>query len=155
MRSSHAAGCSAAPPQPSHAGRSTPLPPAGTRSSISRSSFRRRTPHPRLRVVGDADQRPGVVRPRLHGVDAVSDRRKAFVLPTALDGVRFVVDRAKETPEAELLVIGHTDPTEDEPNGAELSLDRVRSVVAFLTADAAAWLPFYGNERRLRVVRRS
>lgn len=90
---------------------------------------------------------PRVAHASLHG--KWFDRRKAFVLPTALDGVRFIVERSRENPDAELLVVGHCDPT-DEPGAGQLSLDRARALVAFLCEDAAAWLPFYDDARPAR-----
>lgn len=74
---------------------------------------------------------PRVLLASLHG--AWFDRHRAFVLPTALDGVRFAVRRAEENPGTDVLIVGHTDPVADAEDPPTLSLDRARSVVAFMT----------------------
>lgn len=72
------------------------------------------------------------------------DTSKSFLLPTALPAMRTVVEHYARMPEAEVLVVGHTDQAGDTSYNAVLSEERAGSMAAFLQDDVEGWLPFYG-----------
>jgi hypothetical protein len=71
---------------------------------------------------------------------------KAFLLPEALEGIRLLRHMYDKFPEAEVLVVGHTDTTGKARRNLSLSLERAEAVVAYLRDDADAWLRFYSKE---------
>lgn len=71
---------------------------------------------------------------------------KAFLLPEALEGIRLLRHMYDKFPEAEILVVGHTDTTGMARRNLSLSLERAKAVVAYLKDDVDAWLRFYGKE---------
>jgi outer membrane protein OmpA-like peptidoglycan-associated protein len=71
------------------------------------------------------------------------DTNKNFLLPIALRGLRQVVDVYEEHPNAELLIVGHTDRSGQPDYNDVLSLARARSMLAYLTEDVDAWLARY------------
>jgi outer membrane protein OmpA-like peptidoglycan-associated protein len=77
---------------------------------------------------------------------------KAFLLPTALPGIRKLRALYAENNPSKLLVVGHADTTAGPEVNDPLSLDRARATVAFLKDDVDAWLAFYdkpaGNSQR-------
>ena len=77
---------------------------------------------------------------------------KAFLLPTALPGIRKLRALYAENNPSKLLVVGHADTTAGPKLNDPLSLDRARATVAFLKDDVDAWLAFYdkpaGNPQR-------
>lgn len=71
------------------------------------------------------------------------DTNRCFLLPGSVTGLRKVVGTFEDQGSGELLVVGHTDTSgEPEPN-LELSLERAKSVVAYLTDDVDAWLSWF------------
>jgi outer membrane protein OmpA-like peptidoglycan-associated protein len=72
---------------------------------------------------------------------------KAFVLPGAIEGVRFIVKESQKHPENDLLVVGHTDPTGPADYNDKLSLERAESTIAYLTDNIDAWHAWYGSEK--------
>jgi outer membrane protein OmpA-like peptidoglycan-associated protein len=73
------------------------------------------------------------------------DTNKSFLLPSALVGMAKLVSLYAENPRGDLLVVGHTDTTGDPDYNATLSLERAKSVVAFLQDDSDAWLKSYDS----------
>jgi hypothetical protein len=71
---------------------------------------------------------------------------KAFLLPEALEGIRLLGHMYAKFPEAEVLVVGHTDTTGTAGRNLSLSLERAEAVVAYLRDDLDAWLRFYGKD---------
>lgn len=71
------------------------------------------------------------------------DTNKCFLLPSAMNGIRKLVQVYQAQPEGEILVVGHTDTTGDPSYNDPLSLERAEAVVAYLTDDADAWLKHY------------
>lgn len=71
------------------------------------------------------------------------DSDKCFLLPSALDGMRALVGLYKKHPRGELLVVGHTDTSGELEYNETLSLERAKSVVAFLGDMPDAWLEYY------------
>jgi outer membrane protein OmpA-like peptidoglycan-associated protein len=68
---------------------------------------------------------------------------KAFVLPTALHQIRGIRKTFFENTPCKLLVVGHADTAGDESLNDRLSLERAKSIIAFLKDDVDAWLGFY------------
>lgn len=94
---------------------------------------------PVIRLIGAV---PSAVLARLH---FFFNRNKAFVLPTAIG--RFAELRRLYLAHSpgKLLVVGHADTAGDAAFNDALSLDRAKSVIAFLKDDVDAWLAFYGD----------
>jgi outer membrane protein OmpA-like peptidoglycan-associated protein len=84
---------------------------------------------------------PGVTCVRLLGM--FFDTNKNFLLPIALRGLRRVVEIYEETPEAEVLIVGHTDTSGDAAFNDKLSLERAESMLAYLKDDVDTWLKRY------------
>jgi outer membrane protein OmpA-like peptidoglycan-associated protein len=70
---------------------------------------------------------------------------KAFLLPTALPGIRKLRALYLENNPSELLVVGHADTSGGAAFNDELSLERAKSTIAFLKDDVDVWLGFYGS----------
>jgi outer membrane protein OmpA-like peptidoglycan-associated protein len=91
-----------------------------------------------LRMVGAV---PESVMVRVRGL--VFEKNKSFVLPSAIDGLAAARELYDRFDPGELLIVGHADTT-GEPNVNDpLSLERAKSVQAFLEDDADAWLQSY------------
>ena len=58
---------------------------------------------------------------------------KSFLLPEAMEGIRLLAHMYAEHPEAEPLVVGHTDTTGTASRNRSLSLARARSILQFVT----------------------
>ncbi|MEM7157971.1 MAG: carboxypeptidase regulatory-like domain-containing protein [Myxococcota bacterium] len=86
---------------------------------------------------------PRVTRARLVG--GLFDTNKAFLLPDALRHVRSIRSLYDQHPDAELLLVGHTDTSGEIPYNETLSLERAESMKAYLTDDVDAWLDWYGS----------
>jgi outer membrane protein OmpA-like peptidoglycan-associated protein len=96
-------------------------------------------------------QRTIVVRPRVLRIRLIGmffDMNKAFLLPSAMRGIRRVREIYEQLPNARLLIVGHTD-TSVGAGGTEfndnLSIDRARAVEQFLKDDVAGWQSRYGE----------
>lgn len=73
------------------------------------------------------------------------DTNKNFLLPSAMRGIRKMVDIYCKYPSAELLVIGHTDTTGQDRYNEILSFERAEAVIAYLKDDVGAWLKRYSK----------
>jgi outer membrane protein OmpA-like peptidoglycan-associated protein len=93
---------------------------------------------PEVRMLG-AVPRSVLVRLRL-----LFNTNKAFLLPTALPGIKKMRTLYFRNSPAELLVVGHADTMSGNAYNDRLSLDRARAVIAYLRDDVDAWLDFYG-----------
>ena len=71
------------------------------------------------------------------------DTNKCFLLPSAMKGIRKLVDVYARHPKGELLIVGHTDTSGEPEYNDPLSLERAEAVKAFLTDDVDAWLEWY------------
>jgi outer membrane protein OmpA-like peptidoglycan-associated protein len=97
------------------------------------------------RLDGEAPRRVVIVRAayRARLIGFYFDTAKCFLLPAAMKGIRGVAKLYERHPEAEVLVVGHTDRAGAEAYNDKLSLERARSVVAFLTDDIEAWVAWF------------
>ncbi|HYP87376.1 MAG TPA: peptidoglycan-binding protein, partial [Polyangiaceae bacterium] len=86
---------------------------------------------------------PRVVAARVVGM--FFDTDKAFLLPSAIAGMRGMKQLNDENPDTTLLVVGHADTAGTSSHNDKLSLERAQSVAAFLTDDVDKWLPFYDS----------
>ena len=75
------------------------------------------------------------------------DVAKCLPLPGAIAGIRKLVEVYGDHPNAEVLVVGHTDTSGDDKYNRELSLERADAVGAYLRDDVEAWLPNYDASR--------
>ena len=87
-----------------------------------------------------------VVRVRLIGMHF--DSGKCFLLPSAMKGIKKVVELYREHPNANLLVVGHTDRQfhgtgDGDAYNLQLSLERADAIAAYLTDDVDAWYKWY------------
>lgn len=71
------------------------------------------------------------------------DTNKTFVLPSALPGMRQLRAIYDDNDPSTLLIVGHTDTVGDPKTNDPLSLDRARSVAAFLRDEPQSWLDQY------------
>ncbi len=94
---------------------------------------------PETRMLGVA---PFSVLARLH---LFFNTNKAFLLPTALTGLRGLRSIQLENRDSKLLVVGHADTTGGASINDPLSLERARATIAFLKDDVDAWLAYYEN----------
>jgi outer membrane protein OmpA-like peptidoglycan-associated protein len=84
-------------------------------------------------------------------VGALFDTNKTFLLPSALPGLQELRAIYEENDPGTLLVVGHTDTAGDPSTNDPLSLERARSVAAFLADEVDPWLEQFGSgvpERR-------
>lgn len=91
---------------------------------------------------------PAVVQIRLVGM--FFDNAKCFLLPRAMNGIRKVIDVYDTFPDANILVVGHTDTKHTdtaaksgEQFNRELSLERADSVRDYLTDQVENWYLWY------------
>jgi outer membrane protein OmpA-like peptidoglycan-associated protein len=90
---------------------------------------------------------PFVARVRLVGM--FFDHGKSFLLPSAMKGIRKLKSLYDEHPGATVVVTGHTDTKHSGPDQAaerynlDLSDDRAKAVLAFLSDDVEAWYAWY------------
>lgn len=88
---------------------------------------------------------PRVVQARLWGL--WFDTSKSFLLPTGIDGMRFVAGLYRSNPDTDLLVVGHADESGATGYNDLLSLERARAICAYLTDDVEHWLTWYDWNR--------
>ncbi|HEY6559853.1 MAG TPA: peptidoglycan-binding protein [Polyangiaceae bacterium] len=92
---------------------------------------------PEVRMLGAV---PFSVLARLH---FFFNTNKAFLLPTAVSGLIQLRKLHVASSPAKLLVVGHADTKGGAAFNDTLSLERARSVIAYLKDDVDAWLAFY------------
>lgn len=85
--------------------------------------------------------RSKVIRVRITGF--LFESGKCFLLPTAMNGIRKLVEVYEQNPKTAPLVTGHTDRLGAQEDNDRLSLERARAVSAYLTDDVSSWLEFY------------
>jgi outer membrane protein OmpA-like peptidoglycan-associated protein len=72
---------------------------------------------------------------------------KCFLLPTAMEGIQKARSIFDGHPSGQVLVVGHTDSSGPSAYNNELSLERSRAVVAYLSEDVDAWLLYYDTKK--------
>lgn len=80
---------------------------------------------------------PYVFLARLKGM--FFDLNKSFLLPSALPGLKQARSIYDDNNPGKLLIVGHTDTSGQAANNDTLSLERARSVAAYLADDDATW----------------
>lgn len=102
-------------------------------------------PLPMLRVQSERLHtivvQPRVICARL--LELLFDTNKTFLLPSALRYIRSVRRLYDERPRATVLIVGHADTTGEPSVNDPLSLERAKSVRAYLCDDVDAWLGYY------------
>jgi outer membrane protein OmpA-like peptidoglycan-associated protein/peptidoglycan hydrolase-like protein with peptidoglycan-binding domain len=91
-----------------------------------------------LRMIGVL---PRVVMARLRGM--LFDTNKCFLLPTAIDALKRMREIYEANNPSDLLVVGHTDTTAEPAINDPLSVERAKSVKAYLEDDVDTWLKNY------------
>jgi outer membrane protein OmpA-like peptidoglycan-associated protein len=84
---------------------------------------------------------PRAFRYRLTGF--LFESAKAFLLPSAMEGIRGLVNFYKDHPNLSVLVNGHTDRVGNASYNLGLSMDRSDAVAAYLKDDFDKWKRFY------------
>ncbi len=87
--------------------------------------------------------RPEVCRVRLIGMHF--DTNKNFLLPSAMPGIRKLVELWKGYEKGEVLLVGHTDTTGDSTVNDPLSVRRAKSVAAYLQDNVDEWLEQFAS----------
>jgi outer membrane protein OmpA-like peptidoglycan-associated protein len=95
---------------------------------------------PQVRLVGAV---PNVVLARLLG--AFFETNKSFLLPEGVESLASIEDVFRDNNPSQLLVVGHTDTTAEPRINDPLSLERARSLIAYLRDDVEAWLKNYDS----------
>jgi outer membrane protein OmpA-like peptidoglycan-associated protein len=88
---------------------------------------------------------PAVYRGRMTGLLFETD--KAFLLPSAIPGIRELKRLYDEHPGAEVMVSGHADREGPADYNLALSVERAEAIEAFLQDQVDAWLPWYGTAK--------
>jgi outer membrane protein OmpA-like peptidoglycan-associated protein len=88
---------------------------------------------------------PQVYRGRLIGM--FFDKNKAFLLPQAMHGIKGLASYFERHPDAQLLVVGHTDATGSDDYNVKLSVERAKAVAAYLKDDVDAWAAWFGDDK--------
>jgi len=119
-----------------------PLPPAERRATANTATASTATANTardqRRRNIG---VQPRVVMARMRGM--LFDTNKCFVLPTAIDALKRIREVYEANNPRELLVVGHTDTTAEPTINDPLSVERAKSVKAYLEDDVDTWLKNY------------
>ena len=85
---------------------------------------------------------PGLVfRGRLTGL--LFETNKTFLLRGSLKGIRGLRNFYDQHPGMQVLVVGHTDTVGPPQANLTLSIERAKSIAAYLTDDADFWMEFY------------
>ena len=71
------------------------------------------------------------------------ETEKSFVLPSALPGLQRLVAISEARSVREIVVVGHTDASGSKSYNLQLSLQRARSMAAYLRDDVDSWLANY------------
>ena len=93
---------------------------------------------PQVRMIGVL---PRVVMARMRGM--LFDTNKCFLLPTAIESLQRIREIYEANNPSDLLVVGHTDTTADPAINDPLSVERAKSIKAYLEDDVATWLKNY------------
>jgi outer membrane protein OmpA-like peptidoglycan-associated protein/phage baseplate assembly protein gpV len=88
---------------------------------------------------------PAVYRGRMTGLLFETD--KAFLLPSAIPGIRELKRLYDEHPGAEVMVSGHADREGPADYNLALSVERAEAIEAFLQDQVDAWVPWYGTAK--------
>jgi outer membrane protein OmpA-like peptidoglycan-associated protein len=83
--------------------------------------------------------------PRIRLIGMHFDLMKAFLLPSAIPGIKAVKQAYADHPSSNLLVVGHTDTSGEDAYNLTLSLERADAVAAYLKDDVPAWDKFFSN----------
>ncbi len=86
---------------------------------------------------------PLVFRVRLIGMLFETD--KTFLLPSAMPGIRRLRELYEQRSALAVLVSGHADRAGSTAHNLQLSVERARSVAAFLKDAVDDWMPWYGT----------
>jgi hypothetical protein len=84
---------------------------------------------------------PRVFRGRLTGM--LFDTDKAFLLPSALHGIRRLVHFYDDHDGLEMVIVGHTDSRASDNYNLDLADERAASIAAYLRDQFPVWLAFY------------
>lgn len=88
---------------------------------------------------------PHIVRIRLTGM--YFENAKAFLLPDGMRGMTKLHEIYAQIPDANVLIVGHTNTVGAPDYNDALSLERAAAIAAFLVDDVDAWLAWYGDDR--------
>jgi outer membrane protein OmpA-like peptidoglycan-associated protein len=86
-----------------------------------------------------------VFRGRLTGLLFETD--KTFLLPASLKGIKGLRSFFDQHPNLQVLVVGHTDTVGSAQYNLTLSMERAKSIAAYLTDDADFWMEFYAGRQ--------
>lgn len=92
---------------------------------------------------------PRVFRVRLTGFLFETD--KTFLLPSAMRGIRGLVNYYRAHPEMTLVVTGHTDTVGDAAYNVALSEERAKSVAHYLKDEVDPWLACYQGSAHSKI----
>jgi hypothetical protein len=84
---------------------------------------------------------------RVRLVGMFFDLNKCFLLPSAMHGIRKIKAQYDEHPDANLLVVGHTDTSGKNDYNLALSLERANAVAAYSTDDVSAWAAYFETNK--------
>jgi type VI secretion system secreted protein VgrG len=84
---------------------------------------------------------------RVRLVGMLFDLDKCFLLPSAMRGIREIRKQYDAHPDANLLVIGHTDTSGKDAYNLTLSLERAKAIAAYLTDDVPVWDAFFADSK--------
>jgi peptidoglycan hydrolase-like protein with peptidoglycan-binding domain len=84
---------------------------------------------------------------RVRLVGMFFDLNKCFLLPSAMHGIRKIKAQYDEHPNANLLIVGHTDTSGKGDYNLALSLERANAVAAYLTDDVPAWDAYFATSK--------
>lgn len=84
--------------------------------------------------------------PRVRLVGMFFDLKKAFLLPSAIPGLKEIKKQYDAHPASNLLVVGHTDTSGQDDYNLPLSLERAEATGAYLKDDVAAWEKFFKHQ---------
>ncbi len=103
----------------------------------------------RIGEVSTVELPPRVFRVRLIGFLFEND--KTFLLPSAMKGIRGLVDYYAKHPDMQLVVTGHTDRLGDDAYNVGLSDERADSVAHYLQDQVDPWLRCYQGNAHSKV----
>jgi OmpA family len=95
---------------------------------------------PQVRMLGVV---PRCVLARLRGL--LFDTNKAFLLPSAIPDLKQIRQLYEQNDPSKLLIVGHTDTTATPSINDPLSLERAKSMLAYLGDNVDQWFEFYAT----------